>query len=97
MTERAGEVNVYDCQGCRNVIVTRNVHDGTTPFMLACRATPNCSGRMVSRGYRVPQDLAPTHEWFRPARLKGYSRDMKAHIRMGGLVLRRAVPEDVLQ
>jgi len=91
--ERAGEVNVYDCDTCDGFIVTRNVDDGTTPFMLACRATPTCPGRMVSRGYRVPQDLVSSHEWFRPSKLRGYSRDMKAHIRMGGLALRRAVPE----
>lgn len=36
MSEQAGKKNGYTCQGCGWRIVTVNVDDGTTPFMVGC-------------------------------------------------------------
>lgn len=56
--ERAGEKNAYYCGTCRGYIVTVNLDDGTTPFMLACRVAGEpsdalnlCDGRMKSMFY----------------------------------------------
>lgn len=58
MTERVGERNAYYCQTCRGYIVTVNLNDGTTPFMLACRVKGepgdpdnDCRGLMRSMYY----------------------------------------------
>lgn len=94
MTEQAGAINVYTCDQCRGRIVTRNAVEGTTPFLLACRATKGCRGLMESGFYRVAQDAVPTYEWFRPtpeeARRQGPA--MEDHFRMGALDLREITP-----
>jgi hypothetical protein len=81
-------LNSYTCRACNLTIVTVDLVEGVTPMMLGCRATKGCRGQMMSSWYHVVPTLTPTHEWFKPASLKGYSREMKQHIRDGGLVLR---------
>lgn len=91
MTEAANQVNAYVCQVCRQRIVTITRDAGTTPFMLACRATPGCAGLSHSSFYRVPQNLVPEYEWYTPTgrEYDGLTPDMRAHVDRGGLDLRR--------
>jgi hypothetical protein len=88
-----GKKNVYTCLKCNRSIITVDVDDGTTPFMLDCRATPGCDGVMQSAFYDVPVGLPPDFEWFKPKSLKDYSPEMKEHIQKGGLDLRPVQPE----
>ena len=90
--EKAGQRNAYVCQKCGKSIVTENVDDGTTPFMIACRATKGCRGAMYSTFYSIPQSTPATYEWFKPVSMKGYSREMQEHFRLGGLDLRERRP-----
>jgi hypothetical protein len=87
-------INVYVCETCGGEIVTRDVDEGVTPFMLACRATPGCNGRMTSRFYNVDPRYADhvTHEWFRPSKavMQAAGADAREHYKGGGLDLRRA-------
>lgn len=78
--------NVYTCEQCGGQIVTIDRDEGTTPFMLKCRATPGCEGSMTSSLYRCRQDVIPTHEWYKPHKLP---RDvgMRQHVQLGGLLL----------
>ena len=90
--EKAGQRNAYVCQKCGKSIVTENVDDGTTPFMIACRATKGGRGAMYSTFYSIPQSTPATYEWFKPVSMKGYSREMQEHFRLGGLDLRERRP-----
>lgn len=91
MTEKAGQVNLYLC-GDQHGIWTRNADDGTTPFVIRC-PMPDCGGEARSQFYRVPQDLMePTHEWYRPASLRGLTRGEREHVQRGGLLLRQVKP-----
>lgn len=96
MTGFAGRRNIYTCQTCRRHIVTVDLIDGTSPFLLGCRATPGCTGKMQSSMYRVfDQEMRATHEWYRPtgdelAALTGWSAD---HVQQGGLMLREVEGE----
>lgn len=90
--ETAGMKNRYVCQTCGEGVTTVNVDDGTTPFMILCKATKGCKGFMHSSFYDVPQELPAQFEWFKPESLKGYSREMKEHIQKGGLDLREIHP-----
>ncbi len=97
MSEKAGAINVYVCQSCGTEVVTRNKHDGTTPFMVGCVA---CPGVSYSSFYRVDQTLTPTHEWFKPmtaGERKRWMRDPDTaeHVRLGGLCLRTLAGEKV--
>lgn len=82
-----GRINQYTCQTCGGEIVTIDRHEGVTPAMLACRATPGCEGSMWSHRYQVDKTLTPGWEWYMPEKLpKGVMRE---HVQMGGLLLRR--------
>lgn len=99
MPELAGKKNVYTCEGCGESIVTVNLEEGVTPFMVGCRIN-GCSeqlppGRaiapaMKSHFYRVDQTLEPTHEWYRPrgSALSKLSATAQEHVANGGLLLR---------
>ena len=84
-----GQKNLYRCQECLDALVTLDMVDGTTPFMLSCHVTPTCTGAMFSSFYQCDQRLPHQYEWFKPDRLDGYDADMLEHIRKGGLVIRR--------
>jgi len=60
---RYGKINVYTCQTCRRDIVTIDIDDGVTPFMVTC---PECGNEAFSHCYEVNQQLRPQWEWFRP-------------------------------
>lgn len=93
-------VNAYKCDDCQQLVVTLDLHVGTTPMFLGCRATPGCGGRMVSSGYprghdplpeRIREQLAWT--WYRPGEhelrwLRANEPGMYDHVQRGGLALR---------
>lgn len=92
--DNTGKRNVYICEdsgikkdgrGCGRATVTIDREPGVTPFMSTC---PHCGGGMVSRMYRVPQDLIPTVEWYRPDTLDGLSPWTVDHVMNGGLISR---------
>ena len=84
--------NAYVCQKCNKHIITVDRDPGVTPFMLLCRATPQCTGMMRSEFYcggLVMSEEKPTFEWRRPTD-KEYdeaSKGMQEHFDKGGLDL----------
>ena len=87
-----GEKNGYTCQKCNGQIITVDIDDGVTPFIIGCRATKGCDGLMYSAFYSIPQSLPAQYEWFKPKKLKGYDAAMREHIRKGGLGMRKIQP-----
>ena len=85
-----GKPNVYVCEACHEELVTVDVDEGVTPFMLGCRATPGCSGMAQSAMYNVPPERVAeaTHEWYKPATMDGLSAAVQDHVGKGGLLLR---------
>lgn len=84
--------NIYTCDQCHGHIVTVDVDDGVTPFMISCYAHPRCKGTMRSSGYRVfDQTMAASHEWYRPAPVDVKPAEVD-HVLRGGLLLREAKP-----
>lgn len=96
--------NHYICEKCKAVTITKHEHDGVTPFMLGCRATPGCKGMAQSTMYRGSQDEAqvPHVVWYRaetpeelsaalaPANLR--ARDwLREHHAKGGCLLRETM------
>ena len=62
--ERRGRRNRYTCGICGGSIITENTIDLVTPFMVGCRATPDCIGTMNSALYPPEAaELRPTHLW----------------------------------
>lgn len=90
-TEPHGKRNIYTCDACFGHVVTVDLVEGVTPFLIGCKATPGCSGMMQSSMYRVfDQRMRPGFEWFKPTKeetmaLHTWSRD---HVAKGGLILR---------
>ena len=85
-------INQYVCDACGGVITTIDFDEGTTPFILGCRATENCGGSMFSRMYQVDQTLTPGWGWYKSKKLpKGVMRN---HVKMGGLLLRKIGKND---
>lgn len=86
------KVNAYTCEKCGKQTVTIDRHEGVTPFMLGCRATPRCTGMGTSGFYRCAQSLVPVYEWFKPT-IEELQRDWTLpsvqHALQGGLLLRR--------
>jgi len=93
MPTQTGQRNAYTCTTCRDQIITVNLEDGTTPFMICCR---KCDGAMHSAFGQVPLGNQPTHGWHKP---KGDEYDHldrleKDHVDKGGLLLRELTPEE---
>lgn len=81
--------NIYVCDRCFGHIVTTEKVEGTTPFMLECKVTPDCMGVMESSFYRVfDQRMKATFEWYVPDEKDGLSRGELDHVEKGGLLLR---------
>lgn len=82
---------MYVCQTCGYKIVTIDVDEGVTPFMIECKRE-NCNGDMYSSFYKVNPFLEPTYEWYKP-KIEDYSEEdrelMRDHIENGGLDIRR--------
>ena len=83
-----GAINGYVCENCPHKMVTIDREAGVTPFMMPCE---NCKGWMRSSMYRVPQNLTPTHEFFRPSyeMLKTLTPGLFDHVKKGGLAFRK--------
>lgn len=86
-TPEPARINQYVCRSCGGVITTIDRDAGTTPLMLACRATAGCDGTMFSSMYRVAPYLTPEWEWYKPEKLP--TGEMRQYIEMGGLLLRK--------
>jgi hypothetical protein len=84
-----GRKNLYTCDICRGEVVTLDLDEGTTPFMLSCLATPKCQGLMQSSFYQCDPLRPHQYEWVKADHLEEYDPNMQEHIRKGGLVLRR--------
>lgn len=86
-----GKKNMYVCQTCGYKIVTVDIDEGVTPFMIGCKRE-NCDGDMYSFFYRINPLLEPTYEWYKP-NLEDYSEEhrelMRNHIENGGLDIRK--------
>jgi hypothetical protein len=103
----AGLKNGYVCEFTpKHRLITVDREPGTTSFTIQC---PYCEANggppgtlyrfpaMRSAMYRVPQDLEPTHEWYRPDTLDGLSPYVRDHVLKGGLVFRSlGLPDDGL-
>lgn len=94
--EQQGSKNAYTCEKCGKQIITVNLVEGVTPFMIGCRANwpGTCDGMAQSEFYGIDQTIAPTWGWYRPdaaetERLDQQYGGMKEHIERGGLVLRK--------
>lgn len=88
--KRASErlINAYDCNKCGFRLVTKDIDSGTTPMFMKCH---ECGANSISTMYRVPQDLKPSAEWYRPA-FAEYQKlwgGYKQHVEMGGLLFRK--------
>lgn len=84
-----GKRNAYSCLHCGLTIITVDEDEGTTPFMLGCRAS-GCEGMMQSHFYRGPNvesERPAGYAWRKPskAEYKRSSKGMKAHFDAGGL------------
>lgn len=88
-------LNTYTCRVCNQEIVTREIAEGTTSFMLKCRAKDGCPGMMESALYsRIPANKQPSWEWYRRSDIHNMSPDEKEHHELGGLFIRRINEED---
>jgi hypothetical protein len=93
-----GKLNVYQCPlGHPTVTVDRDA--GVTPGAMPCPHTEArgfpvvlvaCELTARSAWYRVPPDLTPTHEWYRPGddERRGLSTYSADHVDKGGLLIR---------
>jgi hypothetical protein len=88
-------LNAYICtnkEACGNIMVTIDLEEGVTPFMLSC---DECGGRAYSSMYGVPPTLIPTLAWKKPKpeEIKQYRPEvreaMRDHVGKGGLALYR--------
>lgn len=100
MPEKKNAINEYVCPKCRKRIRTINRDEGTTPFMLLCKATEGCGGLSQSNFYRSTMNESPKWEWIRPTpdEMETYISDNKSeqyrdaiqdHVNHGGVVLRK--------
>ena len=87
-----GAINAWVCETCGLATVAVHRDEGTTPYMLGCRALPGCTGVGRSMFYRAPEGgwPEPRWEWYRPegADLAAMSPAMRDHIERGGLEIR---------
>jgi hypothetical protein len=75
------KVNSYVCPACRRETITRDIHEGTTPFLMAC---PKCSeGLAQSSIYRCNQFQDAEVLWIRPTTGELVQSD---HVQKGGLI-----------
>lgn len=87
-----GQKNIYVCRECRGHIVTVDLDEGVTPFLLPCKETLKCVGLMQSSMYRVyDQEIKADWEWYKPTmderrKLNPFAQE---HVTMGGLLLRK--------
>lgn len=87
------EKNAYRCEKCKGEIVTVNLSDGVTPFMIRCRANwpGECGGMAQSRMYNIDQSRPALWGWYTPdaEALAKLDSETQEHVRKGGLILRK--------
>ena len=86
-----GRENFYTCVACSAVMVTVDVDEGTTPMLIDCWVG-GCDGVAYS-GWYEPKPVgagAAKWEWYRPTKkeTRGFSKEVKLHCSLGGLLLR---------
>jgi hypothetical protein len=86
-----GKKNIYVCDKCKGHVVTVDKDEGTTPFMIECKATIFCEGMMKSSFYRVwDQTMCAGWEWYKPTAPEIVKPHLQHHVDQGGLLLRKA-------
>lgn len=108
MSEKAGLINEYVCEKCGGITRTINRDQGTTPFMIGCRAVigAGCKGMAQSSFYRVSQYRLPAFEFIKPTpeELEQWLKDHKQeehrgaiaeHVANGGMILRKCNGADL--
>jgi hypothetical protein len=91
--ETKNAINIYTCKVCGWKAITKNLEEGVTPAFIGCEGNdcdkhelPAC----ISSMYHVPQNLQPTHEWYKPTEDELMRKTwMLEHVFKGGLVLRK--------
>lgn len=94
-----GKKNIYTCASCGEHVVTVDIHEGVTPFMIQCRSdkSPGCKGLMQSSMYRVfDQSMKPDFEWYKPSAVEHVELASRDHVSQGGLLLRSARTDGAL-
>lgn len=91
--EKQFSKNAYTCDTCNKRIVSVNLHEGVTPFLIGCRANwpGHCMGTAQSEFYGIDQTLPAEWGWYRPdeAEMAGLDPATKQHVERGGLLLRK--------
>lgn len=96
--EWGGRLNIYVCEQCRSHVVTRDVDEGVTPFMLPSAefcpnkcVSPKAGGaHMTSSFYRVwDQRMLEDFQWYRPSAVEVVPRQHRHHVSQGGLLIRK--------
>jgi hypothetical protein len=92
-----GKLNIYVCEVCRGHIVTRDVDEGVTPFMLPsgefcpnkCQSPKPGGAHMTSSFYRVwDQRMVEDYQWYRPGEGDTVPQAYRHHVEQGGLLIR---------
>lgn len=85
--QKSDRLNIYT-DGENRTIVTVDINTGITPYVINDKETDRL---LKSLCYLVPQDIKPTHEWYRPTleEHKLLPMNMREHVSKGGLVLRK--------
>lgn len=85
-----GTINIWTCETCGHKTICRDIHEGTTPFIIGC-TKPGCQGDARSGFYRAGPVIADqiTHVWRFPTEqefvaLHPLERD---HVQRGGLIM----------
>lgn len=98
--ERLARVDLYRCDVCQGLTMTRMAHPGIAPRVVdhaRFSHDTRCTGTTVSLGYPedVPSEWTPSHEWYRPGEdeLLRLADEVIDHVLRGGLIL-RLIPLD---
>jgi len=87
--------NIYVCPDCLDHVVTVDLDEGVTPFMIQCQRTEGCKGMMESSMYRVyDMRMQADFEWYSPddaERALITNINVREHVNNGGLIMRKAV------
>lgn len=62
--QQSARLNAYVCPD-KHRTVTIDIDEGVTPFMMGCKF-PGCGKMAHSLFYKVPQDITPEYEWYKP-------------------------------
>lgn len=85
--QKCNRLNIYT-DGQDLVMITVDVNIGKSALIIKHHEKKRM---LKSLCYLVPQDIVPTHEWYRPTmeEHKLLDRDMREHVSNGGLMLRK--------